>query len=145
MITEIRSMRFSDLEAVVQIEEKLFSQPWSRQGFLDSLQADNTIYLVALADDTVAGYCGLLQVLDEADITNVAVDEAFQRRGIARALLQELFTQAQKRGVTALTLEVRKSNVSALSLYESLGFENCGIRRNFYEKPTEDAVIMWKR
>ncbi len=144
-MTEIRAMQISDLEAVVCIEEKLFSQPWSKQGFLDSLQADNTIYLVALADGIVAGYCGLLQVLDEADITNVAVDEAFQRRGIARELLQELFVRAQKKGITALTLEVRKSNVPAISLYESLGFENCGIRRNFYEKPLEDAVIMWKR
>ena len=144
-MTEIRAMQISDLEAVACIEEKLFSQPWSKQGFLDSLQADNTIYLVALADGIVAGYCGLLQVLDEADITNVAVDGAFQRRGIARGLLQELFVRAQKKGITALTLEVRKSNVPAISLYESLGFENCGIRRNFYEKPLEDAVIMWKR
>ncbi len=145
MRIRLRPMQSEDVEAVVRIEESLFSQPWSRQGFLDSLQADNTIYLVALADGEVVGYCGLLQVLDEADVTNVAVDEAFHRKGIARALLQELFVQAQKRGVLALTLEVRKSNIPALSLYESLGFKNCGVRRNFYEKPTEDAVIMWKR
>lgn len=145
MTLEIRRMQEEDLEEVVRIEEELFSQPWSRQGFLDSLRADNTIYLIALADGAAAGYCGLLQVLDEADITNVAVAKAFQRRGIARALFQELFAQAEKKGIAALTLEVRKSNVPALALYESLGFENCGIRKNFYEKPREDAVIMWKR
>lgn len=137
-------MRPEHLDEVVRIEQKLFSMPWSKRGFLDSLQANNTIYLTALVDDTVVGYCGLLQVLDEADITNVAVDEQFQRRGIARALLKELMVQAEKRGITALTLEVRKSNVPALTLYESMGFENCGTRKNFYEKPTEDAVIMWK-
>lgn len=145
MRLEIRNMKTADLEEVVRIEQQLFSRPWSRQGFVDSLQAENTIYLTALADGRVAGYCGLLQVLDEADITNVAVDSEFRRHGIARAMLSELFAQAEKSGISALTLEVRRSNAPALALYESLGFENCGIRRNFYEAPVEDAVIMWKR
>ena len=87
----------------------------------------------------------MCQVLEEADITNVAVDVPFRGRGIGFLMLQELMRIGRERGVEAFTLEVRQSNQAAISLYERLGFENCGIRKNFYEKPTEHAVIMWKR
>lgn len=142
--TEIRTMRPEDLSDVAELEKKIFSKPWSEQGFADSLGQGQTCYLVACVDGKIAGYCGFLQVLDEADITNVAVDEAFRKRGVGKAMLTELLKLGQERGVTGFTLEVRESNLPAQALYESLGFSACGIRKNFYDSPKENAVIMWK-
>ncbi|MDO4522078.1 MAG: ribosomal protein S18-alanine N-acetyltransferase [Eubacteriales bacterium] len=142
---QIREMTESDLSQVCCIENVIFSQPWSRKGFLDSMNSMDTLYLSVYFDGKVVGYCGFLQSFEEADITNVAVDEAYRGRGIARSMLTELMHRGEQRGITAFTLEVRESNRAALHLYESLGFENCGIRKNFYEKPQENAVIMWRR
>lgn len=142
---EIRMMQPEDLKEVSRIERENFSKPWSEKGFLDSMNQKNNCYLTVLTDGKVIGYCGMCQVLEEADITNVAVDVPFRGRGIGFLMLQELMRIGRERGVEAFTLEVRQSNQAAISLYERLGFENCGIRKNFYEKPTEHAVIMWKR
>ena len=103
-----------------------------------------TIYLVAYEKDILAGYCGLLQSFDEADITNVAVVEKFRKKGVATELLEQLFLRGYERGIENFTLEVRVGNAPAIHLYEKLGFERSGIRPNFYEKPKEDALIMWK-
>ncbi|MGN0356084.1 MAG: ribosomal protein S18-alanine N-acetyltransferase [Muricoprocola sp.] len=140
----VREMTEKDLDQVVQIEKEIFSQPWSKEGFLSSLKEKSTLYLCTEIDGKIAGYCGLLQVLDEADITNVAVSFAFRRQGIARQMLQELLSRGMNRGIKNFTLEVRESNLPAQKLYEQLGFENCGIRKNFYDFPRENAVIMWK-
>ena len=142
---EIRFMKTEDLEKVAAIESSLFSMPWSAKGFLDSMNLAYTIYLTALWDCKVAGYCGLLQSFEEADITNVAVAKEFQERGIAFAMLVELLKLGNEKGISDYTLEVRVSNAPAIHLYEKLGFVNEGIRKNFYEKPREDAMIMWKR
>ena len=140
----VREMTEEDLVQVVEIEKEIFSQPWSKEGFLGSLKEKSTLYLCVEIDGKIAGYCGLLQVLDEADITNVAVASEFRRQGIARQMLQELLRRGLGRGIKNFTLEVRESNLSAQKLYEQLGFENCGIRKNFYDFPKENAVIMWK-
>lgn len=144
-MTELSLMQPADLQTIAQIEKEIFSMPWSKDGFAASLALPNTIYLTAREDGEIAGYCGLLQALDEADITNVAVREGYRRRGIARAMLQRLMEMGEKNGVKAFTLEVRRGNTAALALYEALGFQTAGVRKNFYEKPREDAVIMWKR
>ncbi|MBS1317494.1 MAG: ribosomal protein S18-alanine N-acetyltransferase [Lachnospiraceae bacterium] len=141
---EIRAMQAEDLEAVAKTESQIFSQPWSRKGFEDALQQEETIYLVAYEKETLAGYCGLLQSFDEADITNVAVAEKFRSKGVATELLEQLFLRGYERGIENFTLEVRVGNAAAIHLYEKLGFERSGIRPNFYEKPKEDALIMWK-
>lgn len=141
---EIRPMLEKDLQEVVRIEKENFSLPWSRQGFADSVSQENTCYLVAVFNEKVAGYCGFLQVLDEADITNVAVDAAARKNGIGEKMLRELMRQGEVRGVRAFTLEVRESNLAALGLYRKLGFQSAGIRKNFYDAPKENAVIMWK-
>ena len=141
----IREMLPEDLDEVCRIEAENFSEPWSRNGFLDSMKEPGTCYLTVLAEGSVVGYCGMLQVLDEADITNVAVDGRYRSQGIGFAMLSRLMEYGKERGVAAFTLEVRQSNAAAIRLYEKLGFENCGIRKNFYAKPTENAVIMWKR
>ena len=140
----IREMEEKDLDQVVKIEEEIFSQPWSREGFLSSLRETKTLYLCAETEGKIAGYCGLLQVLDEADITNVAVSSGFRRQGIAKKMLEELIRIGLEKGIVNFTLEVRESNLPALILYEQLGFENSGTRKNFYDLPKEHAVIMWK-
>lgn len=141
----IRKMEEKDLSEVCRIEAESISQPWSRKAFQESIALHYTLFLVAEFEGQVAGYCGCYQSLEEAEITNVAVDRNFRRQGIARKLLQELFRQGKERGAFAYTLEVRVSNLPAIGLYESLGFESVGIRKNFYENPREDAEIMWRR
>ena len=141
----IRRMEERDVQQVAAIEAESFSLPWSEQAFRDSLAMYHTIFLVADLEGRIAGYCGCYQSLEEAEITNVAVKQELRGKRIARELLQELFRVGTAQGVFAYTLEVRVSNTPAIHLYESLGFENVGIRRDFYEKPTEDAMIMWRR
>ena len=140
----IREMRVEDLPEVARIEKETFSLPWSQQGFEDSLMQENTCYLIAYFDNVLVGYCGFLQVLDEADITNVAVDMKYRKKGVGEEMLRELLKAGEDRGVKAFTLEVRESNGAAIALYGKIGFETCGIRKNFYDLPKENAVIMWK-
>lgn len=140
----IREMTTEDLMEVARIEKETFSLPWSQQGFADSLMQENTCYLVAYRGEKLVGYCGFLKVLDEADITNVAVDAACRKCGVGEKMLLELLKAGEDRGVRAFTLEVRESNLPALALYQKIGFEACGVRKNFYDFPKENAVIMWK-
>lgn len=142
---EIAAMRPEDLPEVSALEQEIFSRPWSKDGFEASLRAKNTIYLTARLDGGLAGYCGMIYCMDEAEITNVAVRECCRRKGVASAMLRELIERGNSRGVESFLLEVRKSNAPAIALYTALGFTECGIRKKFYEKPVEDAVIMWKR
>lgn len=141
---EIRKMQMEDLDEVAEVEKSIFSQPWSKKGFADAIGQEAALYLTARVNGRLAGYCGLLQSLDEADITNVAVAEVFRNQGVASAMLNELIRCGQEGGILNFTLEVRAKNAAALHLYEKLGFVSVGIRPGFYEKPREDAVIMWK-
>ena len=130
---------------MAEIEELIFSVPWSKSSFLDAVNSKDDIYLVAEAEGVICGYCGLWGVVGEGQITNVAVSPEFRRRGIARLMLKELLKHAEADGIHEFTLEVRESNVGAFTLYKQLGFEEVGIRKNFYSKPTENAIIMWLR
>ena len=141
---EIREMKKTDLPEVARIEKENFSIPWSEQGFADSMEQENTCFLSAYKNGSIVGYCGYLQVLDEADITNVSVDAASRRDGVGESMLQELMRRGAQKGIKAFTLEVRESNLAAISLYQKLGFVSAGIRKNFYDAPKENAVIMWK-
>ncbi len=141
--TEFRRMQPEDLEQVAVIEQQCFSEPWSREGFASSLRSPDTLYLTALEDGQVVGYCGLLRSFEEADITNVAVQEDHRNQGIAEGMLVELMRQGREWGIERFTLEVRISNQAAIHVYEKLGFTSVGVRRGFYSKPKEDAVIMW--
>ena len=143
MKLEITEMKREDIPAVAALEREIFSMPWSENGFLSALSSSDTLYLTARADGRVIGYCGLLQSFDEADITNVAVSPAYRGRGVGYRMLSELMEAGKTRGIERYTLEVRVSNQAALALYEKLGFASVGVRKNFYEKPKEDAVIMW--
>ena len=142
-MTEIRCMQPEDLDQVAEIEKTCFSEPWSREGFASSLRLPDTLYLAAEEEKQIVGYCGLLRSFEEADITNVAVREDCRNRGIAGKMLRELMRLGRESGIERFTLEVRVSNLSAIHLYEQLGFEAADVRKNFYAKPTEDALIMW--
>lgn len=142
----IREMQIQDVEQVTALEEACFSMPWRKQDFLDILSNKNRIYLVAVENEKILGGCMLTDIVGEGDISNVAVWEELRGQGIATALLQEILQiGTQQRGMKAYTLEVRQSNAPAIALYEKAGFVSEGIRPNFYEKPKEHAVIMWKR
>ena len=138
----IRTMQKGDVAAVAALEAQIFSMPWSAAGFADTLLRKDVIFLVAYEQDELLGYVGIYCTLDEGEITNVAVAPAARRRGIARALLTELKRQLACRNVAQIVLEVRVSNEPAIRLYEQMGFSMLGVRKNFYEKPTEDAYIM---
>ncbi len=140
-----REMSAFDVPEVAALERLNFSEPWSEEGFLSELKQPHALYLTARLKETsvLAGYCGLLQSMDEADIVNVAVRKEFRGRGIAFAMLEYLMELGRERGVAKFTLEVRKSNHAALHLYEKLGFHQAGVRTGFYEKPDEDALILW--
>ena len=140
----IRRMEEGDLDQVCAIEEETFSMPWSRKSFQDTISYYHTLFLVAELDGEIAGYCGCYQSLEEAEITNIAVRHQLRGHGIGRRLLMELMRLGKEQGAFAYTLEVRVSNQAAIHLYESLGFVSFGIRKNFYEKPREDAMIMWR-
>lgn len=141
MIT-IRQMELDDLDEVLAIENSLFSAPWSATGFFSFLIRDDTMFLVAEENDCIVGYCGVVMVLNEGDVTNVGVMTSRQGQGIGRQLMQALIGKSQEKGVTQLYLEVRKSNQRAISLYQSLGFHQVAIRKNYYESPIEDGILM---
>jgi ribosomal-protein-alanine N-acetyltransferase len=139
----IREMLEKDLPQVAALEAKSFTIPWSERTFADSLASDDTLYYTVWSGDTLAGYCGCLRSFDEADITNVAVDEAFRNQGIGYQMLRTLMETGHQLGITRYTLEVRVSNAPAIHLYEKLGFSSAGVRPGFYDAPKEDALIMW--
>lgn len=144
MIT-VREMQIDDLQQVMMIEEDNFSVPWTETGFFTFLIREDALFLVAEDSDEILGYCGVLTVLDEGDITNVAVKKSRQGEGIGKQLVEALIKATEKVGVTTLHLEVRASNERAISLYNHIGFEKAGIRRSYYENPPEDGVIMSRR
>lgn len=139
----IRKMKEEDLAEVCEIEQATFSDPWSAEDFLSSLKEPNNDYLVAVIDGTIAGYCGYWGIAGEGYIYNVAVKKDCRRQRIGYQMLKALLEESSGRGITSFTLEVRYSNEAAIRLYESMGFQSAGIRKDFYTKPKEDAVIMW--
>lgn len=126
---------------VAEIENQSFSLPWSEEAFYGELDNPLATYVVAVEEKHVLGFAGVHIIAGEGYITNIAVSENARRCGIGQMMLEKL-TCICKSKCTFLTLEVRASNAPAISLYEKLGFENLGIRKGFYEKPVEDAVIM---
>lgn len=144
MIT-YRIMTPDDVPFISRLEEETFSMPWSPESFLQMITKEDTRYYVAEESGKLLGGCGLWMIAGEGNITNVAVAEDARRRGVGTGLLKYLMQEGNREGVSAYTLEVRVSNEAAIRMYEKLGFVSEGIRPNFYEKPTEDAMIMWKR
>lgn len=143
MRVRIEPMTAEHLDEVAALERVCFTDPWSRNLLSEALKNDLSAYLVALDDaGHVAGYAGLTVVLDEGSIDNIAVRPDCRRQGVAAQLLQVFLNFAQGNNLAFLTLEVRASNYAAIALYGSRGFRAVGRRKNYYEHPTEDALIM---
>ncbi len=140
----IKSMTVDDIAQVAEIERQIFSIPWSEKAFRDSMESDNTIYIVAKENDNVAGYAGMYLSFEEGNITNVAVNPLSRRKGIGEKIVRDILNRAYEKGVRDVFLEVRETNSVAIALYEKIGFKEEGIRKNFYDKPRENALIMWK-
>ena len=141
----IRNMAVSDVDEVYAIEKETFSDPWSKASFVESMEEENNHYLLVTVDGGIVGYCGYWGIAGEGYIYNVAVKASHMRQGIGQRMLEELIKQAVDRGIDSLTLEVRQSNEAAIRLYKKLGFIEAGVRRDFYTKPVEDALIMWRK
>ena len=138
---EIIPMNETHVAAVAALEKACFSDPWSENSVRGELSNELSLWLVAVENGAVLGYVGSQTVLGEADMMNIAVEENSRRRGIARALVEELVSRLPAH---CLTLEVRSSNMPAIRLYESMGFQQIGLRRNYYRNPREDALILRK-
>ncbi|MBV6502346.1 MAG: Ribosomal-protein-alanine acetyltransferase [Fimbriimonadales bacterium] len=141
--TDILPMEERHLPQILAIEKESNPSAWSESGFRSELTNPQAHYFVALQDGTVAGYAGYWSVIDEAHITNVAVSPEHRRKGMGRTLVQYLLKDAAKRGIRCATLEVRAGNIAAISLYESMGFVACGVRKRYYPADRSDAVVMW--
>lgn len=143
MTYDIVPMTGDHLDQVADIEKLCFSDPWSRRMLSEHLENECAATLVAQgADGTVLGYAGLLVVLDEGYITNVAVRPEYRRQGIASELLEVFRRFGEGNHMAFLTLEVRASNTAARALYQKHGYAEVGCRKNYYEHPKEDAIIM---
>jgi len=143
MHVRIVPMNADHLDEVAELERICFSTPWSRNMLAEELDNMLSAFLVALDDfGRVVGYAGLQVVLDEGYITNIAVRPECRKQGIAGKLLQVFLDFAEANKLAFLTLEVRASNYDAIALYGSRGFRSVGRRKNYYEHPREDALIM---
>ncbi len=162
MTIRVRRMTREDIGRAVEIESASFSEPWTEEIFSATLLLPYAYYYVAEVDEgrntaesltgecgdqtsRIVAQCGIRDILGEGEITNVAVHPEFRGMGISNRLLSAAIADAMEQGVQVFTLEVRAGNAAAIALYEHFGFQTEGIRRNFYEKPVEDALIMWRR
>lgn len=143
---EIRRMRQEDIAAAVAVEEQCFADPWTETAYRGTLLLPFAHYYVAESrQEGILGIIGLELVAGEGEISNVAVLPRYRRRGIGHALMEQVLTDGRQNGSHAFTLEVREGNTTALALYESFGFRVEGRRRHYYDRPTEDALILWLR
>ena len=143
---KIVPMAAEHLDRLEQLERMCFSRPWSKKMLAEELDNQCAAFLVAVEPETekAVGYAGLLVVADEGYISNVAVDPSCRRQGVAAQLLQVFDNFAKGNHLAFLTLEVRPSNAAAIALYEGFGFREVGRRRNYYDLPKEDALILTK-
>ncbi len=138
----IDQMREDDCPAVHSLLTECFSRPWSVKSLEEMFVRQGYHNLVARTDGRLTGYIGILAAGDQADIINVAVTAPFRRQGIGERLLSALLALAGEKGICQIFLEVRRSNRAAIRLYEQAGFARTGIRKDYYEEPVEDALIM---
>lgn len=141
---KIRPMEKRDVEGVEEVEKECFSVPWTKEGIESELSNDTARFFVAEQTGEVAGYLGMHIVLDECYIANIGVKEKFRRKGIANQLLEFGEAKAKEENCAFISLEVRVSNEKAIALYSKRGYNEIGIRKNFYSEPTENALIMTK-
>lgn len=143
MEIKILPMQASHVPQVAELERRLFSLPWDEASLYQEIENPLSLWLVAMDGSALAGYIGSQSVLGESDMMNLGVSEAYRRQGIGRRLVQTLLSKLAPDN-HCLTLEVRASNAAAIGLYEGLGFQQIGKRPRYYQRPTEDALILRK-
>lgn len=132
------------IEQLEQIEQACFSMPWTREQLESQLPDSCHVFITAESGEAVLGYVGMMYIINEGYISNVAVAPEYRRQGIADALIDELMGRAAALNLAFVTLEARQSNSPAIALYKKHGFVPVGVRKNYYELPKEDAVLMTK-
>jgi ribosomal-protein-alanine N-acetyltransferase len=134
------------IDAVLAIEDASFTNPWTRDMYVSELGNPGTSYCYVARDASglAAGFCSFWRIVDELHINNLAVLPEFRRHGVASTLLSFTLDEGIRLGATRATLEVRRSNDAARLLYARFGFTIAGVRRDYYSKPVEDALILWK-
>ena len=139
----LRPMQLADLDEIMSIELEIYTHPWSRGNFSDSLNAGYSCWVYE-ENAIVFGYAVLMLVMDEAHLLNFSIAKPYQGQGLGRELLVHMMQLARKYGAQNIFLEVRPSNVAAIGLYESIGFNEMAVRRNYYPaiKGREDAILM---
>ncbi|WP_130859524.1 ribosomal protein S18-alanine N-acetyltransferase [Gracilibacillus phocaeensis] len=141
---DIRSMTEADMEAVKQIDRRSFTDPWPDYVYQEELTNNqHAKYFVMTNDQEVIGFCGVWMVLDEAQITNIAIDPDYQGNGYGTVLFQYVINYAIAHGIIRLSLEVRVSNTRAQAVYKKFGLKPGGIRKNYYSDNQEDALVLW--
>lgn len=149
-------MTEDDVRYAAYLERMIFSDPWSEKVYRETLGIEGVVYLVAEDDEAqseidaesknrIVGVAGVRNIVGDGEITNVMISPDYRKRGLAYQLLEQLLKEGEQIGIRDFTLEVRASNDAAIGLYEKLGFVGEGLRKNFYNHPAEDALIMWKR
>ena len=137
----IREMSEIDIKEIAELEKECFSEPWSELSLKDELTNEIARFYVLRDNEKLLGYIGANNICGEVYITNVAVNSAYRGKGYGKKLVNHLLKQGKLEKALFVTLEVRESNEKAISLYEKCGFKKIGERKNFYSKPTENALI----
>ncbi len=142
---EVSRLRPDDVDDVLIVEKLSFTIPWSRNAFVEEVTNNKFArYIIAKVNGKTVGYAGLWKVFEEGHITNVAVHPEYRRNGVGFMLVKSLIALAIEEKITKMTLEVRRSNISAQNLYIKFGFKVEGFRKEYYADNKEDAIIMWK-
>lgn len=139
----VKKAELSDVPQIAKIERASIPQPWSEAAFTAALADEKAVTLAAFCSGVLCGFITGVYLLDTADIYSVAVSSEYRQKGAGKRLLEKFFS-ALPDEVNNVCLEVRESNVPAIKLYEKLGFERAGLRKNFYQDPRENAILMTK-
>lgn len=142
MSIDVREITLQDVDRVCELENAIFSDAWSKKALKESLEQENALILGAWKDEHLCGYLIVYFAVDEGEIVRIAVDASCRRCGVAGHMLLNLENVCEEKQVNKLFLEVRESNQTAIDFYKNNGFCEDGLRKNFYTKPVEDAVLM---
>ncbi len=142
MSLEFVHANIKDLDRIVEIERASMSTPWSRNSFIEAIESDHAFVNLVLYEGEMAGYAVFYLTLPEAELPDIVISEEYRGQGIGRALLEQSLEELKELGVEKVFLEVRESNTPARLLYESMDFEQIGVRKYFYSEPVEDAICM---
>lgn len=139
-----KEANISQVDALVEIEKRCFSEPWNRDMIISEINNEITKFICIFKDDILIGFISIWIIIDEMHINNIAVDVDWQGNGYAGEMMYKAVEIAEKNEIVSITLEVRESNIKGISLYKKFGFEIIGKRKNYYKSPVENALLMKK-